>query len=190
MSAPNPAAESADQGAAPAAPSRSGSVGSRAALFPLGYGLAVALVSLGADRLSKWWLLEQFGIMTRPPVRLTPFFNLVMVWNPGISFGLLSGNPGWQRFALVAFALIVSAALLIWLIRARSRLVICGLGLVAGGALSNAWDRVSYGAVADFFDFHAAGYHWYAFNVADAAITIGAGLLLLDSLFGDQGRRR
>lgn len=187
MTAPNPAAGSPDRGAASASVSGSGF---SAGLSPLACGLGIALLSLLADRLSKWWLLDPFGIGTRPPVRLAPFFNLVMVWNPGVSFGLFSRHAGWGRFALTAFALIVAVALLVWMARARSKFVACGLGLIVGGAVSNAWDRVAYGAVADFFDFHLAGYHWYAFNVADAAITVGAGFLLLDSLFGEQGRRR
>ena len=161
----------------------------RLEVSPFWYGFGVGVLALLLDRLSKWWLLEQFGIATRPPVRVAPFFNLVMVWNPGVSFGLLSGGADWQRFGLVGFAVVVAIVLIVWLVRARSVPVACALGLVAGGAVSNAWDRITYGAVADFFDFHVAGYHWYAFNIADAAITVGAALLLFDALFGEQGRR-
>ena len=113
---------------------------------------------------------------------MTGFFNLVMVWNKGISFGMLGEAVDTMRWVLVVFAVIVAIALLIWAKRLTSPLIGIAAGLIAGGALGNAIDRVNYGAVADFFDFHVAGYHWPAFNIADAGITIGVVLLIYDAL--------
>ncbi len=117
-----------------------------------------------------------------PPIAVTDFFNLVMVWNRGISFGLLAETPGASRWLLIGLALAIAGALTVWLARAADRFLILPLGLVIGGAVGNVIDRVLYGAVADFFDFHLLGYHFWAFNVADSAISVGIALLLLDSL--------
>lgn len=153
-------------------------------------GIAVAVLAVAADRGSKFWILDVFALPDRPPVRMGDHLNLVMVWNQGVSFGLMAGNADWHRFMLAGFALAVSIVLGFVLARARSRWAAGALGLVIGGALSNAWDRVAYGAVADFLDFHIGAHHWYAFNVADAAITVGAGLLVWDGLFAGSGERR
>lgn len=144
--------------------------------------LAVAALACAADRLSKWWLLDMFDLPARGHVAVTPFFNLVMVWNRGVSFGLLAHDAPLARYALAAFALGVAVFLLVWAARSGARWTAVALGLVAGGAVSNAIDRLLWGAVADFFDLHAAGYHWYAFNIADAAITIGVVLLLVSGV--------
>ena len=145
-------------------------------------GLAVAALVFAADRLSKALLLDllrEHG----PVVELTPFFNLVMVWNRGVSFGMFqSGETG--RWLLSALALAIVAGLVVWLRRAEPWWLAAGLGGVIGGALGNVFDRLWYdeGAVADFFDFHVAGWHWPAFNIADAAIVVGVGLILLEAL--------
>jgi signal peptidase II len=157
---------------------------------PLWLGLGTALIAGGADRLSKWWLLDVFGLPGHPPVQLGPVLNLVMVWNRGVSFGLFAGDAAWHRMLLAAFAVVVAAILAVVLVRTRSTWTAVALGLVIGGAVSNAWDRFAYGAVADFIDFHIGGYHWYVFNVADAAITVGAGLLIIDGLFRGGGQHR
>src|SRR5437868_11829956 len=104
-------------------------------------------------------------------ITLAPFFNLVMVQNTGISFGVFSGphTLPMQALILTGFSLVISVILLIWLYNNTSRLVACALGAVIGGALGNVIDRLYYGAVADFFDFHIDIYHWPAFNVADSA---------------------
>ncbi|MDA1099732.1 MAG: signal peptidase II [Proteobacteria bacterium] len=143
----------------------------------LGLTLAAAVVIL--DQTSKAWLIGwlagQGGWL---PV--TSFFNLVMVWNRGISFGMLqSGETG--RWLLAFFSILVCLGLGIWLRRQTHRLPILALGAVIGGAAGNIIDRIWRGAVADFFDFHLLGYHWPAFNVADSAITIGVTMLLYDS---------
>jgi signal peptidase II len=145
----------------------------------LGQALAIAVIAL--DQLTKWWML---AVVMVPPrlIDITPFFNLVMVMNPGASFGLFAEAPGWMPWVLTGFALVISLVLLIWLRRTDNRLLAAALGLVLGGALGNVVDRVRFGAVVDFLDFHAAGVHWPAFNVADGAITIGVGLLILDAL--------
>lgn len=156
---------------------------------PIAIGLGVLAAVAVADRLSKFWILEILDLPARRSIEITPFFNLTMVWNKGVSFGLFAADNGsWGQIGLVVFALIVVAALAIWLVRSDTLLVATALGLVIGGALGNVYDRIRFGAVADFLDFHAFGYHWYVFNIADAAITCGVALLLLDGLLA--GRHR
>lgn len=151
------------------------------------YGLPLAALVFVLDRVSKHWILglREIGGL---PVEVTPFFNLVFTWNRGITFGLFNNpdGPDYSRWVLVVITAGISLALLVWLLRASGRLLVLGLGLVIGGAVGNLVDRILYGAVADFLDFHLLGYHWYAFNVADAAIVCGVGLLLLDSLMTPQ----
>jgi len=144
-------------------------------------GLIVAAVIFAADLLSKPILLD---LMAANPggIRLTPFFNLVMVWNRGVSFGLLSGDAPSRVLLLVALALGIIIWLGFWLWRTSYRFTAVALGLVIGGAFGNIVDRLRFGAVADFFDFHFAGWHWPAFNIADSSIVIGVALLVLDSL--------
>ncbi|MHA1107487.1 MAG: signal peptidase II [Alphaproteobacteria bacterium] len=150
-------------------------------LAPPRFGFALAALVIVLDQLSKWWILE--FVMAPPRVMpLAPFFNLVLVHNRGVSFGMFGSAPEWLPWALALFAVMISAVLAIWLWRTGDRLLASALGLVIGGALGNVIDRIRYGAVVDFLDFHAAGYHWPAFNVADAAITIGVGFLLIDAL--------
>ena len=109
-------------------------------------------------------------------VEVLPVLNLVAVRNDGVSFGMLGGLAPW--WALVGLALGIMAALLVWLWRTQSRLLGAALGLVLGGALGNVLDRLRHGGVTDFLDFHFAGYHWPAFNLADSAIFLGVALLL------------
>ena len=143
-------------------------------------GLAAAAI-IALDQATKWWILTD---VMSPPRRIpvTGFFDLVLVFNRGVSFGLLGGAPSWATAALIVFALLLSVALSIWMWRADSRLLGVALGCVVGGAIGNVIDRVRHGAVVDFLDFHVAGYHWPAFNVADSAITVGVVFLILDSL--------
>jgi lipoprotein signal peptidase len=109
-----------------------------------------------------------------------------MVWNRGVTFGLLAGEAWWHPWLLAAIALGVSAALVVWLARAPDRWTALAIGLVLGGAIGNVIDRVRFGAVADFIDLHAFGWHWYVFNVADSAIVIGVILLLAHALLRPQ----
>jgi signal peptidase II len=151
-------------------------------LSPLGLG--VALVTFLIDQAQKTWMLYVYDIGSRGVVTVTSFFDLVLVWNPGISYGLLPQDSAFGRLGLILFALAASLALAVWLARVTSRISAISIGLIIGGALGNALDRVLYGAVADFFSFHAFGLEWYVFNIADTAIVAGVVGLLYDSMFG------
>ncbi len=153
----------------------------------LRFGLIIAALALALDHATKWWLM---GLLPNPGDSITVLavFNLVMVWNPGISFGLFqSGNP-WAPWILVAIAVVIVGFLLNWLRQAESRRGAAALGLIIGGAIGNIIDRILWGAVADFFDAHIGALHWPAFNVADSAIVIGALLMIFDGLFPPRGR--
>ena len=156
----------------------------------LGFGLRIAFVTFLLDFASKWWLLNVVDMPSRQFIEITPFFNLRMVWNAGVSFGMFSAESDAGRYALIAFALIIVGFLVFWLMRVNTRLLGWAIGLVIGGALGNVLDRFLYGAVADFFDFHVLGYHFYTFNVADTAISIGVILLIIDAfLYGDEAEQ-
>lgn len=144
-------------------------------------GLTVAVITMVLDLLTKWWIVAK--VMDPPrAIEVTPFFNLVMVWNTGITFGMF-GNAAWGRWAFAGLALAIIGVLLSWLWRASYRSTALALGLVIGGAIGNVIDRIRWGAVADFLDFHLAGWHWPAFNLADSAIVVGVAILLLEALF-------
>jgi len=147
-------------------------------------GLSIAAVALIADQASKAWILYVYGIGAKGVVTVTPFFDLVLVWNRGVSYGLLPQDSDLGRWALILFAFAAAFALVIWLARVTSPLAAAAMGLVIGGAAGNAIDRILYGAVADFFSFHAYGYQWYIFNIADVAIVAGVIGLLYESVFG------
>jgi len=134
--------------------------------------LAAAAV-IAVDRLTKWAALA--WLRPGDALELTGFFNLVLVFNRGAAFSFLASAPGWQTPFFVTVALVASAIVswMLWRDPAR-RLLCAGLALILGGALGNLWDRLAYGHVVDFLDFHAAGWHWPAFNVADSAIRIAA----------------
>ena len=148
-------------------------------------GLALAILVLALDQVSKGWVLSS---LMQPPrvIEVTSFFNFVLVWNRGISFGLLGSGSMTQAWILAAFGTIVAGGLLVWLHRAAlPRLPSLGVGLIVGGALGNVVDRLRFGAVVDFLDLHAGGWHWPAFNVADSAITVGVAALVLDAVLRD-----
>jgi len=141
--------------------------------------LAAAVVL--ADQATKAVVLARFVLGER--LEVTSFFNMVLVYNKGAAFSLLSNAPGWQTPLLIGFALVAIGIVGTLLVRSPGRRLLCsGLALILGGALGNLVDRLRFGQVVDFLDFHAAGWHWPAFNVADSAITIGAALLILDGL--------
>ena len=121
----------------------------------------------------------------QPPraIPITGFFNLVLTWNNGVSFGLLNNNNELNALLLSLLALAIVIVLIFWLRKAESRRMAIGLGLIIGGALGNVIDRGLHGAVVDFLDFYINAYHWPAFNVADSCISIGAVILIIDSLF-------
>jgi signal peptidase II len=148
----------------------------------VGAWIAVALGVAVLDLAVK--ALVQSHLAPGEVVRLTGFFNLVLVFNTGAAFSFLAGASGWQRELFVAITLVAAVVIVILLRRhARERLFSLGLTLILGGALGNLYDRLTVGRVVDFLDFHAGGWHWPAFNVADSAITVGAALLILDTLF-------
>ena len=141
-------------------------------------GLVVAGLVIFLDQLSKLAIL----MLLDQAVAVTPFLNLVVVWNRGVSFGMFASAGALMPWLLSGLALAVVVARGFWLRRVADPLVGVALGLIIGGALGNVIDRVRFGAVVDFLDFHALGYHWPAFNVADSAICVGAALLLVDGL--------
>jgi signal peptidase II len=148
----------------------------------LRYGLILAAAVVLADQAVKWLVLEFFTTRA-DPVEVTSFFNLVLAWNRGVSFSLFHSEEAYAPFALAALALAISAGLAVWLARIDHRWPATGVGLVIGGAIGNVIDRLRFGAVVDFLDFHWAGYHWPAFNLADSAITLGVVVLITDGLF-------
>ncbi|WP_140984519.1 signal peptidase II [Asticcacaulis tiandongensis] len=141
-------------------------------------GLLVALVALILDQVSKWWILYELNLALLQQVKISPLFSFTMVWNKGVSFGLLSSD-GWGRWVLVVFSLGVAVFLIDWLRKGTKPVLTYGLALVAGGAIGNAIDRIYYGAVVDFLDFSGLYFPW-VFNIADAAINIGVACLFLD----------
>ncbi len=146
-------------------------------------GLLVALLTFAGDQLSKFWILRIVNLDERPPIQITPFLDLAMAWNIGVSYGLLSTH---MQGLLVALSLAITIMLVMWLAKAKHPLAAASYGLLIGGALGNALDRVLHGAVADFVHFHSGTWSWYIFNVADIAIVAGVALLLYDAFFGVQ----
>jgi signal peptidase II len=146
--------------------------------------LTVLAAILVLDQVTKWLVLWAFGAAIIPTT-VTPFFNLVLVWNEGVSFGLFQGNDSpVQRLLLTGLAVVVAGGLFWWLrTGTHDRSMRWALRLVIAGAIGNGIDRVVHGAVVDFLDFHVGGWHWPAFNVADSAIVVGAVLLLVDGLW-------
>jgi signal peptidase II len=170
--------------------------------FLLGFILIAALIF--ADQYSKWWVIEHMlrtgneprlfkdWFMTLQPVSffldqretynivsLTPFLNFVMVWNTGVSFGMFNSDSELVKVLLIGVALFISLLMMIWLSLTSRGLVSAAIILIVSGAIGNVFDRVRFGAVADFIDFHVAGLHWPAFNVADSGIVLGGILLIL-----------
>ncbi|MDE2364702.1 MAG: signal peptidase II [Hyphomicrobiales bacterium] len=149
-------------------------------------GAAAAGLAFAADQISKYWLIQVYDVGARQPIRLAPFLDVVLAWNRGVSYSLLSANGPLGRFGLLALAAAAMLALALWLWRTTDRLTAFALGLVMGGALGNALDRFNFGAVADFFYLHTTlpvgPLANYVFNVADCAIVAGVALLLYESL--------
>jgi signal peptidase II len=155
---------------------------------PLRAGIVAAIVTLIVDQASKFWLLHVFDIAHRGAVRVTPFFDLVLAWNVGISFGWFQSTSPAAQIALMAIKAVAVVALAIWMARSRTPLATVALGLIIGGAIGNAIDRFAYGAVVDFALFHVQigekTLNWYVFNLADVAIVAGVAALLYDSFLG------
>jgi signal peptidase II len=156
-------------------------------------GFATALAAAAADQATKLWLLFVFEIGARQRVVVTPFLDLVLVWNKGISYGLFQQEGAFGQWALLVLKIVAVALLWLWLARAELRLTAVSLGLIIGGALGNAIDRFAYGAVADFVLLHVTtatwSFNWYVFNLADVAIVAGVAGLLYDSVAGKPQKR-
>ena len=151
-------------------------------------GAIAALLTLALDQASKIWLLFVFDIAHRGTVRLTPFFDLVLAWNTGISYGWFQNESATGQAVLLAVKAVAVVALAIWMARSRTLMATAALGLIIGGAIGNAIDHFAYGAVVDFALFHVQiggkTYDWYVFNLADVAIVAGVAALLYDSYIG------
>lgn len=153
--------------------------------------LPVAALVIATDQVAKYWMQQHFLPFER--VRLLPLLDVVLTYNTGAAFSFLAEASGWQRWLFVLLAVGVSATLLVWLRRlsaATQALIACGLSLIVGGALGNMIDRLRLGHVIDFIYAHWGTHYFPAFNVADSAITVGAGLLLLDAWLEARGPRR
>src|SRR5882672_3710139 len=150
------------------------------------FGLVVAALTATADQAVKLWLLFGFDLGARAPVHLAPFLDLVLAWNTGISYGLFPQAGPLGQWALLGVKLIAVMLLWIWLSRAGARFTALALGLIIGGAVGNAIDRVAHGAVVDFVLFHVTtaqwSFDWYVFNLADAGIVAGVAGLLYESI--------
>jgi signal peptidase II len=151
-------------------------------------GIIAAVAALALDQASKLWLLFVFDIARRGAVQVTPFFDLVLAWNVGISFGWFQSESPAAQIILMVIKAVAVIVLAIWMARSRTLLATVALGLIIGGAIGNAIDRFAYGAVVDFALFHVQiggkAFNWYVFNLADVAIVAGVAALLYDSLLG------
>jgi signal peptidase II len=150
-------------------------------------GLVIAGIVLVLDQVTKWTVLR--WMLDRPPgerfVPVTSYFDVVLVWNRGVSFGMFNNaEGGFNAIAFSVLAAVVIVGLIVWLRRVTQPIVVGGIGLVIGGAIGNVIDRLRFGAVVDFLDFHIGGLHWPAFNVADSAICVGVALIVIDGLLG------
>tara|TARA_B110000444_G_C18814900_1_gene584603 strand:+ start:553 stop:1023 length:471 start_codon:yes stop_codon:yes gene_type:complete len=150
-------------------------------MFRLGF--IIALIVFSIDRLSKWWFIDIFKLPTKGTVEIFNIFDVVMVWNRGVSFGFLSASDDVGRWALVGLNLIIVTVLIYWLKSAKNYNLSGAIGLIIGGACGNIYDRVKFGAVADFFQFHWEEWYFAVFNFADSFIFIGAMLLIFNSNF-------
>jgi signal peptidase II len=153
------------------------------------YAKLTALVAISifvVDQLSKVWILYGLELLQVGRIPLLPFFDLTMVWNYGISYGLFQQEGDLGRYILIGIKVVASIALWFWAVQTPSKLLRGAMALIIGGALGNAVDRLAYGAVADFAHIHWGNFNWYVFNVADAAIVVGVLLMLYDGFIRKQ----
>jgi signal peptidase II len=155
---------------------------------PARLGLLLALVTVALDQATKLYLLFVDQLPQHEPMRLASWLELIVVWNPGISYGLFQQHTELGRWVLTAISAAAVIGLSLWIRRAATRLLAAALALIVGGALGNAIDRIAYGAVFDFMHFHWGSFSWYVFNVADAAIVAGVIGLVYDSLVLEKRR--
>lgn len=144
---------------------------------------ALAALVIASDQATKWLVVDWFDGASRGFQPVTGFFNLVLTHNTGISFGLLANDSPWHAWILSGLSLAIVAGLAFWLTRQERALPALAIGAIIGGALGNVIDRLHAPGVIDFLDFHLAGWHWPAFNVADSCISVGVALLIFDALF-------
>jgi signal peptidase II len=151
-------------------------------------GIIVAIATLALDQASKFWLVRMFDIARRGTVKLTPFFDLVLAWNQGISFGWFQNDGPTAQIVLMAVKAVAVVVLAVWMARSHTLIATIALGLIIGGAIGNGVDRLVYGAVVDFALLHVQFgekiFNWYVFNLADVAIVAGVAALLYDSFWG------
>lgn len=163
------------------------------ALSPRALGLTAALAALAFDQAHKFWMLHIFDVAARPPMTLTPFLDVVLSWNYGVSYSLFPAQEAAARLVMLTVQGAIIAGLAIWMVRTKSRATAVALGLIIGGALGNAADRVTRGAVADFFYLHTSlpvgPLANYVFNLADVFITAGVALMIVEGFFLPQERR-
>ena len=151
-------------------------------------GLAIIVVIFVFDQLTKAWILGLLEANNYRPIEVTSFFNLVLVINRGVSFGLFNSGGNESHWLLILLPGLVVVWLLFWMLRSKDVVATLGLSFVIGGAIGNITDRIFRPGVIDFFDFHAAGWHFWAFNIADSAISVGVVLLIYDAIFGNQSK--
>ncbi len=154
-------------------------------------GVCAALIVGLLDQASKLWLFFAYGLAAKSPVKVLPVMDLVLTWNKGISYGLFQQDSEFGQWALFGVKIAATIFLWAWLSQAGTRLTALALGLIIGGALGNAVDRLAHGAVMDFVHLHTPGYgfNWYVFNLSDTAIVAGVALLLYESLRGDRAAK-
>lgn len=152
--------------------------------------LWLSAVVLIADQITKFWATQTLALYV--PEKVTGFFNLTLLHNKGIAFSLLADQPGWQRWFILIMASVIVIWLLVWLFNSPRKLKLhnISLALVIGGALGNIYDRAVLGYVVDFIQLHYNDYYWPAFNIADSAISVGAVLLIIDTLFSKQDKQQ
>ena len=154
-------------------------------------GITAALLIGMLDQASKLWLYYAYDLAAKSPVKVLPVLDLVLTWNKGISYGLFQQDSAFGQWALFGVKVAATVFLWAWLSQATTRLTALSLGLIIGGALGNAVDRLAHGAVMDFVHLHtpAYGFNWYVFNLSDTAIVAGVALLLYESLTGDRAAK-
>ena len=148
--------------------------------------VSLALVLAGIDQTIKWLVVFGLGYQTGESQALLPFLDIRLLWNPGISYGLFDTAGATGQWLLFVFGSLITLGFIWALGAASTRMTSMAYGLIIGGAVGNLVDRLLHGAVVDFISFHAAGYYWYVFNIADIWITFGVGLLIIDILFGSE----
>lgn len=150
------------------------------------FSLLVIAFIIGIDQWTKALILKYF-FLPRAPITITSFFDLVLVWNHGVSFGMFNTPSRWNVYILSTFALSISCLLLRWLWKAQNNLLRFGFGFIIAGAIGNVVDRLRFSAVVDFLHFHWGAYAFPTFNVADTAITLGVGFILIDNFRNSRG---